>query len=125
MQPRGVMQLHHEPPWGDHASVCAAPGASLFFAAGPKARRMQEELIMAGLEPAFVGGATAAASTDALLPLWFWLVNATAATASSRCASSAMAGAGSLRRQEDHAALADGAVASAVVVVPSADGDRG
>ena len=48
-----------------------APGANLFFAADPEARRTAEELISAvGLEPAFVGDAT----VDALLPLWFGLV---------------------------------------------------
>ena len=36
---------------------------------------MAEELITAvGLEPAFVGDATATATVDALLPLWFALV---------------------------------------------------
>jgi hypothetical protein len=52
-----------------------APGASLFFAADPQARAAAEELISAvGLEPAFVGDATATATVDALLPLWFALV---------------------------------------------------
>jgi 8-hydroxy-5-deazaflavin:NADPH oxidoreductase len=51
------------------------PGANLFFAADPEARAAAEELISAiGLEPAFVGDATAAATVDALLPLWFALV---------------------------------------------------
>jgi predicted dinucleotide-binding enzyme len=52
-----------------------APGANLFFAADPEARAVAEELISAvGLEPAFVGDATATATVDALLPLWFALV---------------------------------------------------
>jgi predicted dinucleotide-binding enzyme len=52
-----------------------APGASLFFAADPEARATAEELITAvGLEPAFVGDATATAVVDGLLPLWFALV---------------------------------------------------
>ena len=52
-----------------------APGASLFFAADPEARAVAEELISAvGLEPAFVGDATATATVDALFPLWFALV---------------------------------------------------
>jgi 8-hydroxy-5-deazaflavin:NADPH oxidoreductase len=43
------------------------PGTNLFFAA--------EELIgVVGLEPTFVGDATATATVDALLPLWFALV---------------------------------------------------
>jgi 8-hydroxy-5-deazaflavin:NADPH oxidoreductase len=51
------------------------PGANLFFAADPEARAVAEELISAvGLEPAFVGDATAAATVDGLLPLWFALV---------------------------------------------------
>jgi len=51
------------------------PGANLFFAADPEARAPAEELISAvGLEPAFVGDATATATVDALLPLWFALV---------------------------------------------------
>ena len=51
------------------------PGAAMFFAADPKARPVAEELISAvGLEPAFVGDATATATVDALLPLWFALV---------------------------------------------------
>jgi len=51
------------------------PGANLFFAADPQARAVAEELIRAvGLEPAFVGDATATATVDALLPLWFSLV---------------------------------------------------
>lgn len=51
------------------------PGTDLFFAADPEARATAEELITAvGLEPAFVGDATATATVDALLPLWFALV---------------------------------------------------
>jgi 8-hydroxy-5-deazaflavin:NADPH oxidoreductase len=52
-----------------------APGTALFFAADPEARTTAEELISAvGLEPAFLGDATATATVDALLPLWFALV---------------------------------------------------
>jgi 8-hydroxy-5-deazaflavin:NADPH oxidoreductase len=55
--------------------VSPPPGADLFFAADPEARRTAEELISAvGLEPAFVGDATATATVDGLLPLWFALV---------------------------------------------------
>jgi 8-hydroxy-5-deazaflavin:NADPH oxidoreductase len=51
------------------------PGTDLFFAADPEARAPAEELISAvGLEPAFIGDATATATVDALLPLWFALV---------------------------------------------------
>jgi 8-hydroxy-5-deazaflavin:NADPH oxidoreductase len=51
------------------------PGTNLFFAADPEARAAAEELISAvGLEPAFVGDATATATVDGLLPLWFALV---------------------------------------------------
>jgi predicted dinucleotide-binding enzyme len=51
------------------------PGAVLFFAADPGARPLAEELITAvGLEPVFVGDADACATVDALLPLWFALV---------------------------------------------------
>ena len=51
------------------------PGTDLFFAADPDARATAEELIRAvGLEPAFVGDAGATATVDALLPLWFALV---------------------------------------------------
>src|SRR5579863_28827 len=51
------------------------PGANLFFAADPEARATAEELIRAvGLEPAFLGDATATQTVDALLPLWFALV---------------------------------------------------
>jgi 8-hydroxy-5-deazaflavin:NADPH oxidoreductase len=51
------------------------PGANLFFAADPEARSVAEELINAvGLEPAYVGDATATPAVDGLLPLWFALV---------------------------------------------------
>jgi len=51
------------------------PGTNLFFAADPDARATAEELINAlGLEPAFLGDATATATVDGLLPLWFALV---------------------------------------------------
>jgi 8-hydroxy-5-deazaflavin:NADPH oxidoreductase len=51
------------------------PGANLFFAADPEARATAEELIRAvGLEPAYLGDASATATVDALLPLWFGLV---------------------------------------------------
>jgi 8-hydroxy-5-deazaflavin:NADPH oxidoreductase len=51
------------------------PGTNLFFAADPEARAVAEELISnIGLEPVFVGDATATATVDALLPLWFALV---------------------------------------------------
>jgi 8-hydroxy-5-deazaflavin:NADPH oxidoreductase len=51
------------------------PGAVLFFAADPGARPRAEELITAvGLEPIFVGDADACGTVDALLPLWFTLV---------------------------------------------------
>ena len=51
------------------------PGANLFFAADPDARATAEELITAvGLTPAYVGDASATATVDALLPLWFALV---------------------------------------------------
>ena len=44
-------------------------------AADPEARATAEELISAvGLEPAFLGDATATQTVDALLPLWFALV---------------------------------------------------
>jgi len=50
-------------------------GASLFFAADLEARAVAEELISAvGLEPVFVGDATATPTVDALFPLWFALV---------------------------------------------------
>ena len=55
--------------------VTPLPGTNLFFAADPEARAVAEELITAvGLEPAFVGDATATPAVDALLPLWFALV---------------------------------------------------
>ena len=51
------------------------PGTDLFFAADPGARATAEELIRAvGVEPAYVGDAGATATVDALLPLWFALV---------------------------------------------------
>jgi len=51
------------------------PGTSLFFAADPEARTTAEELIsVVGLEPAFVGDASATPTVDGLLPLWFALV---------------------------------------------------
>jgi predicted dinucleotide-binding enzyme len=51
------------------------PGADLFFAADPAARGTAEELIAAvGLGPVFVGGPDAAATVDALTPLWMALV---------------------------------------------------
>jgi predicted dinucleotide-binding enzyme len=51
------------------------PGANLFFAADPEARATAEELINAvGLAPAYLGDASATATVDALLPLWFGLV---------------------------------------------------
>jgi predicted dinucleotide-binding enzyme len=50
-------------------------GANMFFAADPEARAVTEELItVVGLEPAFVGDATATPVVDGLLPLWFALV---------------------------------------------------
>jgi 8-hydroxy-5-deazaflavin:NADPH oxidoreductase len=52
-----------------------APGANLFFAADPEARAVAEELISAvGLEPVYVGDATATPTVDSLFPLWFALV---------------------------------------------------
>jgi hypothetical protein len=49
--------------------------ADLFFAADPAARAAVEELISAtGLAPVYVGNAAAAGTVDALLPLWFALV---------------------------------------------------
>src|ERR1022692_733084 len=51
------------------------PSAALFFAADPQARAVAEELIAAvGLEPEFIGAADATRTVDALLPLWFALV---------------------------------------------------
>jgi predicted dinucleotide-binding enzyme len=59
--------------WENFASPL--PGANLFFAADPEARATAEELISAvGLEPACLGDASATATVDALLPLWFALV---------------------------------------------------
>jgi predicted dinucleotide-binding enzyme len=50
-------------------------GADLFFAADPDARAAAEELIGAtGLHPVLVGDADASGTVDALLPLWFALV---------------------------------------------------
>jgi 8-hydroxy-5-deazaflavin:NADPH oxidoreductase len=50
-------------------------GANLFFAADEKARSVTEELIGAvGLEPAFVGDASAAGTVDGVAALWFALV---------------------------------------------------
>ncbi|HEX2808385.1 MAG TPA: NAD(P)-binding domain-containing protein [Kineosporiaceae bacterium] len=50
-------------------------GADLFFAADPDAAVMAQELIAAtGLRPVLVGDAEASATVDALLPLWFALV---------------------------------------------------
>lgn len=52
-----------------------APGAALFFAADPGARPAAEEPITAvGLEPVFAGDADASGTVDALLALWFALV---------------------------------------------------
>jgi predicted dinucleotide-binding enzyme len=51
------------------------PGADLFFAADTDAREVAEELISAvGLRPVYVGDAAASSAVDALLPLWFGLV---------------------------------------------------
>jgi predicted dinucleotide-binding enzyme len=51
------------------------PGSVLFFAADPRARSAAEELITAvGLEPVLAGDADATPNVDALLPLWFALV---------------------------------------------------
>jgi predicted dinucleotide-binding enzyme len=59
--------------WENFASPI--PGASLLFAADPDARAVAEELITAvGLDPAFVGDASATGIVDGLLPLWFALV---------------------------------------------------
>jgi predicted dinucleotide-binding enzyme len=59
--------------WENFASPL--PGTNLFFAADPEARAVTEELIAAvGLEPAYVGNATATPTVDGLLPLWFALV---------------------------------------------------
>jgi hypothetical protein len=59
--------------WGNFADPM--PGTNMFFAADPDARATAEELIKAvGLEPAFLGDATATTTVDGLLPLWFALV---------------------------------------------------
>jgi 8-hydroxy-5-deazaflavin:NADPH oxidoreductase len=51
------------------------PGAVLFYAADAGARPAAEELITAvGLQPVLVGDAGAIGTVDALLPLWFALV---------------------------------------------------
>lgn len=51
------------------------PDTDLFFAADPEARDVAEQLIDAiGLRPVYVGGADAAGTVDALLGLWFALV---------------------------------------------------
>jgi 8-hydroxy-5-deazaflavin:NADPH oxidoreductase len=51
------------------------PGTVLFFAADRAARPLAEELISAvGLQPVYVGDADACVTVDALLPLWFALV---------------------------------------------------
>lgn len=50
-------------------------GADLFFAADSDARSLAEELITdVGLRPVYVGDADASGTVDALLPLWFALV---------------------------------------------------
>jgi 8-hydroxy-5-deazaflavin:NADPH oxidoreductase len=50
-------------------------GADLFFAADQGARSATTELISAvGLEPVFVGDASAAGTVDGIAPLWFALV---------------------------------------------------
>ncbi len=50
-------------------------GANLFFAADQGARSVTEELIGAvGLEPAFLGDASAARTVDGLSPVWLALV---------------------------------------------------
>ncbi|MGC1752755.1 MAG: NAD(P)-binding domain-containing protein [Trebonia sp.] len=60
---------------GEGLGGAPVPGANLFFAADPEARATAEQLISAvGLEPAFLGDATATQTVDALLPLWFALV---------------------------------------------------
>jgi 8-hydroxy-5-deazaflavin:NADPH oxidoreductase len=51
------------------------PGTSLFFAADAAARPVAEELISAvGLDPVYLGDAGAAGTVDALVPVWFALV---------------------------------------------------
>jgi 8-hydroxy-5-deazaflavin:NADPH oxidoreductase len=53
-------------------------GADLFFAADQDARSATEELIGAvGLEPAYVGDASAASTVDGVAALWFALVRQT------------------------------------------------
>ena len=50
--------------------------ADLCYAADEQARQRTEQLITAvGLRPAYVGNGDAAPTVDALLPLWFALVN--------------------------------------------------
>jgi 8-hydroxy-5-deazaflavin:NADPH oxidoreductase len=50
------------------------PDADLFFAADPDARAIAETLIEAvGLRPQYIGDRDAAATVDALLPVWFAL----------------------------------------------------
>jgi predicted dinucleotide-binding enzyme len=50
-------------------------GADLFFAADADVRSVAEELITdVGLRPVYVGSADASGTVDALLPLWFALV---------------------------------------------------
>ncbi len=50
------------------------PDADLFFAADSEARATAETLIQEiGLRPQYLGGADAAATVDALLPVWFAL----------------------------------------------------
>jgi len=50
------------------------PDADLFFAADPEARAIAETLIEAvGLRPQYLGDGDAAATVDALLPVWFAL----------------------------------------------------
>jgi 8-hydroxy-5-deazaflavin:NADPH oxidoreductase len=54
------------------------PGTDLFFAADPGARAAAEELISAvGLRPVYVGDAAAVSAVDALVGLWFALVQRT------------------------------------------------
>lgn len=51
------------------------PGAELFFAAGPGARVVAQDLITAvGLRPEYVGDADTSGIVDSLLPLWMALV---------------------------------------------------
>lgn len=51
------------------------PGTDLFFAADTEAREAAETLISAvGLRPIYVGDGESAKTVDALLPLWFALV---------------------------------------------------